>query len=181
MSNAAWSFLGVLVGAIVGAVGTYFANLRIEKIKAQDTSTSQEENLKLMLKLELEACQSGFDELKRDVEDKSMFMVRWMNIIDKSIRDLETFRGSFYLLEDKDLQNSLFRLVTDTSLFMNDLRVIESWWGDLQKNPPLSPNGPVLPEEKKIQEEHLKEQRRLKLVELVDLKRRIGETIRDLS
>jgi hypothetical protein len=182
MTTGLDSALGVLVGAILGSVGTYFANYKIEQVKVHNQDATQRRNLRLVLKLEFEAYQKSMSELKSSLETQGIYSFRWINLIKRNAGSVESLRLSFYALQDDELQERLYALVTDLSLFLGDVETIETWWNGLQQSPPITPNGSQAnPSEKTSQENHLKEQRRLKLVDLVDLKRRVDEIAKELG
>jgi len=63
-----------------------------------------------------------------------------------------------------------------------DARSIETWWLGINKENPVGPNGDKITQEQASSDkEYLKEQRYLKLVALADLRRRLEESIKDLS
>lgn len=171
-----------LLGAIVGAIASFLANLRIETVRGRNKDREERENLTLALKLEFEACLKCLDELKGSLNTSHVYLFRWTGVLTKGTQNLDNLRLKLYLLQNAELQEKVLSLTTDISLLINDIEVVERWSNNLSNKPPIGPNGaPISAEEQAVQQEQIKEQRRLKLVELVDLKRRLGEITKDLS
>lgn len=182
MDNVITNLVAVLLGAIAGSWGTYLANLRIESVKAATQSKAERDNLSLLLKLEFETLQTCLGRMKDVVDGGGIFLFRWLNPAKKNISFIEGIREKFYLLADLELQVRLFTLTSDLSTLLSDIESIESWQNGLNATPAKSPTGSSASlEEKSNQEEYLKEQRRLKLVDLVDTRRRISEIIKELG
>lgn len=170
-----------LGGAVLGSVGTFYGNIRLERIKAQKDKTQRQDDLTLVLSLSLDSSVKSLDSLKTSLEDKAFFPFRWTGILKGNISDLRDLRRQLYLLENTELQEKLYTVITDIALFTDDLETIETWQNGLNSSPSKDPSGAEVDEkQRKFQEDHLKERRRLKLVELVDLKRQIAEITRDL-
>jgi hypothetical protein len=172
-----------LIGAVLGAAASFFGNLLIESVRANRDEQAKRKNLALSLKLEFEASLKSLNEIKNTLNAQSFYPFRWTKVLSKSIESLEKERPKFYLLTDSDLQEKMFQLITDMALFISDVEITETIWNSLQEDPPKRPDGSEIknPNETRTQTESVKEQRRLKSVELVDLKRRIDEIIRELS
>ncbi len=117
------------------------------------------------------------------MSSQSFYPFRWTEVLKKSAQRLEILRSDFYILDDDQFQEKLFTLVTDIFLFTNDVEAIEIASNKLNEDVPKWPNDSVIQTSDEItnQRETLKEQRRLKLVELVDLKQRLDQAARDLS
>jgi|GEM_PF-3592869 len=172
-----------LIGALLGAAAGFSGNLLIENVKSNRDEFAKRKNLALSLRLELEASLKSLNEIKNTLNNQNFYPFRWTKVLSKSIESLEKQRPKLYWLDDSDLQEKIFELITDVGLFTNDVEITETISNFLQGEVPQRPDHSVITDPKEIatQTENVKEQRRLKLVELVDLKRRIEEVIKELS
>jgi hypothetical protein len=176
------NILSVLIGVVVGAAASYLANLRLDREKSRKSIEEQRKNLRLVLKLELVSALKGINDLKRSRDERTFFMLRWVGVIREAIKGWESQRSRLHLLRDAQLQELLINLMTELELFSNDIHTTENWQLDLDKSPPLGPNGNELDQvERDRQQEIVKEQRRIHLIELMDLRRRLEEAIRLLG
>ena len=183
---------GTLLGAGIGALLTYFLDIRSERQRRREERQAKTRNLRLSFKLGLQTCLKSLNQIETTIVNQYFYPFRWMGVMEKNLAYLERLQETFNLLDDAKLQEDLGTLVTDLSLFVSDIRALENWWQAIHKKEPTDLNGEAIvdsksnPEETKDKqikdaEDKIKESRSLRFSELVDLKRRLEEAIKVVS
>ena len=174
------NLLFLFVGAIAASIGTFFANLLIEYVRERRNTKTNKLNLSLLLKVVFQDSLKLLDQLKNSLTNQNIFSLRFTGVLIKSINRLENLRVSAYFLQNSQLVEKFFNLTVELSIFVQDIEVLESLANTAQQNyndKPTSENKAKMNDQLNL----IKEQRQVKLIELVDLHRQIEDIVKLLS
>ncbi|MFZ5376792.1 MAG: hypothetical protein ACOZAN_03970 [Patescibacteria group bacterium] len=164
--------LFVILGAILAFFGTFF----VEVWKNKRERKEKTENFVLYSRQELISVVKGLDKLKEIQDNQKYWAFAVLDRLDRSLYNLESEKKAAIYLPNSKLQEAFIDLVSDISALASDIRGVQNLYADQSKtlNKSLFKNISELKnyyDEKKVE----------KLIDLVDLKRKIEDFVRQLT
>jgi hypothetical protein len=165
-----------------GAVLTFLSLLLIEMVKSYFSRGEKRRNLKIFLRLEFNAIIKLLDRLKKYIEENSIINYSVIDATWKVINELEGSRADIIYLPKNSDQEKFFDVISDLSSFLNDARFTQQFYYDQKKliegNEADSIQAEKLYRNKTDLDTFFAQKRTEKLVELIDIKRRLEDYIK---
>lgn len=190
IDNNVLSLLLIFLGSLL----TFGSSYLVEHLKNQREWSQKKENFLIYIELELKALENALEKLKNNLEAKKFYDLLIVNRIDQTVSNLELSKKEAYYLENYPLQEKIINILSDTTIFLNDLRGLENFSSAEQKKlkddiqtrgfvedkPKFKNYQTSIFKEFKELEDFFSTRRTEKLIELIDIKRRVEDLIKEL-
>ena len=160
----------------LGAVLSYLATIVAEKQRHKKTIKEEKESYLLRAKLGLQTVNSAFEKLQDSYSYRNFFEIQRIDILDSQINDIQFIKIDIEKLTQGN-QERLLILLSDIDLLAKNIRGVENFCfssiEDIGKHKATF----------KTPEEHdtyFDKQRTQRLIELVEMKRRIEDFSRNI-
>lgn len=180
----------------LGAVLAFLSSFLVETLKNRKEWAQKKKNFIIYIELELKALFMSLDKLKNNLESKRFFDLLIINILEQSVNNLGLSKKEAFYLEDYSLQEKILNILSEATIFLNDLKGLENFAmaereklkNDLGTKKLLKDNDSKIKDhqtsifkENKELEDFFSSRRTEKLVELIDLKRRIEDLVKEIK
>lgn len=186
MNNIWFIFLGGFL--------TFASGYLVEFLKNRKEWGQKKNNFRIYIELELKALSDSFGKLKNNLEAKRYFDLLIINILDQSVSNLQLSKKEAFYLENYTLQEKILNILSEATIFLNDLRGLENIAITEREKLKEDTDAKKLLKDQKYKdiqsgifknnkdlEDFLNVRRTEKLVELIDLKRRIDELLKEIK
>ena len=166
-----YDFLLVLFGGFLSYLATHLLEKQKYKKEREDTKL----NYELQVKLGLQSFGSSLEKLKSGYSYKNIFEFQKIDLLDSQISDLQTLKGGVGNLS-KNRQEKLLALISDITALIRDIRGVETFCFSEDTGTVKS-----VFQSKEQHDDYFEKQRMQKLIDLVEIKRRIEDFLRELQ
>lgn len=186
----------------LGSILTFLSTSLIEYWKIHRDRNEKRHNFLLIVKLGLVSIQKTLEKLKSGLDYRTYFEISTLDILDRNLKNLEGAQRETYYLPDEEKQERFIDLVSEVATYSGDLRAIENYYSNREREllelinnksknnkalnvkktkvkEPVDSNTPQKQYENLV--EFINKKRQEKVIDLVDLKRRLDDFIKSIE
>lgn len=183
--NGEGNVLLILLGSILTFAGTWL----VETLKGNHELYARKISFITFIKIEFTVIGKTLDKLKTALEQKRYYDFLLINRLNKILLDLDNTRRDSVVLNDQSQEENLLLLLSDLSIYLNDINGLENLYLAekeklVHKKNKLENNsiiGTLIFKTGKDLDEYIVQRRTEKLIELIEIQRRIDELLNVLK
>lgn len=162
---------------LLGAFFTYLSLWILEGQKNKHIRKEKERNFILFIRQELISFSKGVDRLKNIFEQKNWFDLMTVDQLEKNLQNMESQRKGSIYLRSQNLQEEFADLITESANILTGIRFLESnYLETIGKNKTSTQNNDF-----KDTVNFINQRRTLKLIDLIEIQRKIFEYSKKIS
>lgn len=177
----------------LGSFLTFLSTWLIESWKNRQEKNEKTQNFKLYIKQEFLVISKGLERLKTVQDYRRYYDYTVLNRLDRSIYSLESNIKEAIYLPSTEQQEAFIDLISDISTYLSDARGVQGVYDDqsklLNQMPPEGktkkkqpqPSSSSIFKTRPELEKYYEDKKTEKSIDLVDIKRRIDDFIRQLQ
>lgn len=165
-------FLYILLGAVLSYIATTVVEQQKNKTKKKEESSAYI----LRTKLQLQSVNEAIDKLQTSFQYRDFFEVLKLDLLKELIQDLKNLKAGVVNLPSQ-MQEKFLSLLSDISMMHADILGIENFSANEASN--IGLEGATFTNSAAF-DEYFKRQRMQKYIELVDLKRRLDDFLKEI-
>ena len=176
---------------IFGSLLTFLGTWLVERWKNSQERNERTRNFILYIRQEFLVISKALEKLKTVQEYKRYYEYRTLDRLDRSITNMESSKKDAIYLNSLERQETFIDLISDISTYVSDVRGIQSLYDDQKKQIP-QPQPVIKKTKSKKQatglfaslpglEKFYEERKTEKSIDLVDIKRRIDDFVKQLD
>lgn len=179
MSN---EVLLIFLGSLLTFASTWF----FETLKNKRERKEKEKNFKLFISQEFRRVTKGLEKLNILLEKQNFYDQYVLGQLEKNTLNLESYKKEAYCLSSTDIQEKFFDLISDISTYIIDGRELQTYYWNESKRLTGNISSDTVNEvvqQKDIQtlENYFNKRKIEKTIELVDIKRRIDDFLKQIN
>ena len=163
----------------IGSILTFLATSAVEVLKWSIGRREKRTNFILLSKQQLEAVHKGLDKLKTVLEYKNYFDFSTLDILEKGASTLENYKNDSIYPKSERAKEQFIDLITDVSLYVSDVRGLQNFY--YTESPKIGKDSTALFNNLDDLNKYFNEQKNLKIIDMVELKRRILDFAREVE
>jgi ribosomal protein S8 len=171
--------ISVVIGAITGAIATFLGTGTVEYFKNRTEDSRKRKNFVVFIRLELQSISKILERLKIDLENKSFYSANALTRFQENLINLEAYRHEAIYFHNSSLQEKFLDLLSDTSFFVKETSLLETFYFEEIKK--LDNGDSIFYKTRDDLENYFRGKRTEKLIEIIEIKRKIDEMTRILN
>lgn len=170
----------------LGSILTFTSTWTVENLKNKRERNEKEQNFKLFIRQEFRAILKGLEKLNIILEKQNFFDNYVLTQLEKNVLNLESYRKEAFYVSSIELQEKFIDLISDISTYLIDARGLQNYyWNEANRlkgeKKPVDKTEDIQQKSTQDLENFFNKRRIEKTIELIDIKRRIDDFLKQVS
>ncbi len=164
----------------LGSLLTFLATVTVESVKSFIARREKRATFVLLATQQLNALDKGFEKLKTALDYKNHFDFLILGSLEKGATNLESYKSDSIYLHSESTKEQFMDLISDISMYLPDVRSLQNVYYSEQEKVKTGDTSASFADKAAL-DKWFSEQRMQKIVDPIELKRRMRDFIREMK